>query len=269
MPNWTSPIEELVTRDLNRAVLVEILTLLPEELDQSRHQTLRGVGANRRQQFTKYLSSISPQIITLLANTLQESRQILSSPNPANYDKVVSKIYRCLGAWIPIIDKNDINLIEPILLSIFNSLRDPNCSDVIHDAAADTICGAALLCEDYHTYQQLTHYLLGQIYQLEVTYHHSVANEDVDKSINYSRIFTEMAESVVDPLIIDASSSQLPGGNPGRKLVDLLLDCIGHYDYEVAEITFHFWYRFSELVNKKGGALAHMFGPVANRLLAG
>lgn len=42
-----------------------------------------------------------------------------------------------------------------------------------------------------------------------------------------------MAESIVDPLIINAGTSSLPGHNPGGKLVDLLLDCVGHYDYEV------------------------------------
>ncbi|RWS24277.1 transportin-3-like protein, partial [Leptotrombidium deliense] len=278
VPSWTSPIEELVAQDLNRSVLIEILTLLPEELDMSRHQNLRGIGANRRQQFTAYLSTIAPQIINLLNNTLQDTQSQLTKiqqQNNTSAEKLVAKIYRCLGAWINIIDKKDINLIEPLLSSIFNSLRDANCSDVIHDAASDTISGAALLCEDYEKYQQLTHYLLNQIYQLEVVYHHSVANEDIDKSVNYARIFTEMAETIVDPLVIQAAFTTITSpdsssvGIPGIKIVDLLLDCVGHYDYEVAEITFHFWYRFSELVNKRGTHLLSLFGSVANRLLLG
>ncbi|RWS07621.1 transportin-3-like protein [Dinothrombium tinctorium] len=278
VPSWTNPIEELVSQNLNRSVLIEILTLLPEELDMSRHQNLRGIGANRRQQFTAYLSKIAPQIITLLQNTLQETQAQatrIQSQNSISNEKLIAKTYRCLGAWITIIDKNDINLIEPLLSAIFNSLRDTNCSDVIHDAASDTISGAALLCEDYEKYHQLTHYLLNQIYQLEVVYHHSVANEDIDKSVNYARIFTEMAETIVNPLVIQAAYATITSndstsvGIPGLKIVDLLLDCVGHYDYEVAEITFHFWYRFSELVNKKGTHLLNLFGSVANRLLLG
>ncbi|KAI1287085.1 Transportin-3 [Halotydeus destructor] len=265
VPSWTNPVEELVSKDLEKSVIIEVLTLLPEELDQSRHQTLRGVGANRREQFKNYLSSIASKIMTLLANNLQEI-QTLKAASAPHQDKIVAKIYRCLGAWLPIIHCEEVNLTVPVLNSIFASLKDVNCSDIVHDAASDTICGAALICESFKKYKQLTMYLLDQIYQLEVVYHHSVANEDVDKSVNYGRLFTEIAESVVDPLIMDFNLVDYPNGPPGQKLVDLMLDCVGHYDYEVAEITFHFWYRFSELATKKENTT---FAHVVNRLLAG
>jgi len=280
VPSWTNPIEEIVTSDLNRYVLVEILTLLPEELDQSRHQNLKGVGASRRQQVTQYLTRISPQVISLLHNTLTEAqRQLIECINQGegehggcsqqSAEKLIAKIYRCLGAWLNIINYSDINCIEPLLNSIFLSLQDPCTADGIHDAAADTICSAALLCEKYENYKQLTHYLLNQIYQLERVYHHSVSNEDIDKSVNYSRIFTEMAESIVSPLLIDSASTPTSDTESGLKLVNLLLDCINHYEYEVAEITFHFWYRLSESINKRGGQLTSYFAPVINRLLVG
>lgn len=286
MPSWQNPVEEIVSKELNRFVLVEILTLLPEELDQSRHQNLKGVGANRRAQFSAYLTKIAPQIVNLLNTTLQEALLIQQTeqslqPGAATNgvtggspmtEKLIAKIYRCLGAWINIIDANDINQIEPLLACIFESLKDPDLCDNVHDAAADTICGTALLCENYAKYQQLTHYLLGQIYQLETIYQRSVISEEIDKSVNYSRIFTEMAESIVSPLIVEAAYGQLhthAPNIPGSKIIDLLLHCIGHYDYEVAEITFHFWYRFSELIHKKGTHLLPLFGSVANRLLIG
>ena len=284
VPSWQNPVEEIVSKDLNRFVLVEILTLLPEELDQSRQQNLKGIGANRRQQFTQYLTKIGPQIVNLLNTIIQEAiliqqteQSIATGSNSTSgasgmTEKLIAKIYRCLGAWITIIDPKDINLIEPLLSCIFESLKDSELCDNIHDAAADTICGAAFLCEDYLKYQQLTHYLLGQIYELENVYHRSVISEEIDKSVNYSRIFTEMAESIVEPLIVEAAFNQSHSHNPnipGLKMVDLLLHCIGHYDYEVAEITFHFWYRFSELIQKKNTGLLPIFADAANRLLIG
>lgn len=177
VPSWSNPIEELVAKELSRPVLIEILTLLPEELDQSRRQTLRGVGANRRQQFTLYLASIAKDIVNLLLATLQESHRVLASNTPPQFEKHISKEFRCLNAWLTIIDAHDINVIEPLLNGVFEAIQNPDCSDVVHDAACDTICGAALLCEDYQKYQQLTHYLLNQIYKLDAVYHHSVANE--------------------------------------------------------------------------------------------
>ena len=256
------------------------MTYLLEELDQSRQKYLRGVGQSRRQQFTQYLSKIAPSIINLLNSTLQETmliQQTEQSINPQNNsstatDKLIAKIYRCLGAWINIIDPKEINLIEPLLVYVFESLKDPDLNDMIHDAAADTICGAALLCENYTKYQQLTHYLLNQIYQLENIYHHSVSNEDIDKSVNYSRIFTEMAESIVSPLIIDTASEQLNNSFsniPALKIIDLILHCIAHYDYEVAEITFHFWFRFTELIHKKASGLLPLFSSISNKLILG
>jgi len=246
-------VEELATQVPNATVLVEILICLAEELEGSRN-TIK-VEAKRREAFSDYLNQISPHVMQLLTRTLEEAK-CNEQNQPQIYEKTTSKIYHCLGAWLHIINKSDINLIEPILSSIFESLRNPDCPNVIHDNATDTICSASILCEDYVKYQQLTHYLLNQVYQIEHAYHHSVAVEDTGKTENYTRIFTELAESIVDPLIINEVD---------LKLLHLLLNCVGHYDNEVAEITFHFWYRFSELIFKRE---LQTFIPVCNRLLA-
>jgi len=266
----------MVASGLDWYVVVEILTLLPEELNQSRNPNLKSVGGNRRAVMLKYLTSIGPKIITFLNNTLSEVKHQLNgneSDEPESKqqlaERLAAKIYRCLGAWLTIIDASDINCIEPLLTSIFGSLQDVNTPDTIHDASADTICSAALLCEAYEKYQHLTHYLLIQIQQLEGVYQHSVNNEDIDKSVNFSRIFTEMAESVVSPLII--GEGQIPINSPvtGVSLVNLVLRCVDHYDYEVAEITFQFWYRFADLVHKNGNHLAVTYSQYVMKLLDG
>lgn len=268
VPSWTNPIEELVSKQLDSTVLIEFMTYLPEEIDSSRHSTLRGVGANRRAQFTDYLKSVSPEVIKFLIAVIEECYKN-GPPNEVNL-KLVSKVYRCLGSWLPMIDSSHVNSIEPILTSIFNSLRDPNTSELIHDASADTVCGVALICENYEKYQHLTHYLLSQMVSLDVMLHHSIANEDLDKSINYSRIFTEMAESIVDSIVSKYGEEQSQECDLAMKLIDLIIDCVGHYDYEVAEITFHFWYRLSEIVTKKkNDHLLHLFHSFGYRLLRG
>ncbi|XP_015793421.1 transportin-3 [Tetranychus urticae] len=274
--SWTNPVEEIVASGLDYYVVVEILTLLPEELNQSRNPNLKSVGGNRRTVMLKYLTSIGPKMVTFLYNTMREikcqlTKDTAEEPESKQQiaEKLFAKIYRCLGAWLTIIDASDINCIEPLLTAIFSSLQDPNTPDTIHDAAADTICSAALLCEEYDKYHHLTHYLLIQIYQLEGVYQHSVNNEDIDKSVNFSRIFTEMAESVVNPLII--GDGQIPVNSPvsGLDLVSLLLRCVDHYDFEVAEITFQFWYRFAELICKRNNHVAQTYSQHVIKLLDG
>lgn len=122
------------------------MTYLLEELDQSRQKYLKGVGAARRQQFSNYLSKIATSIINLLNNTLQETILIQQTEQSINQsatssdatDKLISKIYRCLGAWINIIDSKEINIVQPLLEYVFKSLKDPELNEMIHDAAADT-----------------------------------------------------------------------------------------------------------------------------------
>lgn len=292
VPAWQNPVEELVSRDIGRLVQVEILTLLAEELDQSRKHNLKGVGSQRRLHFTAYLKKIVPQIVRLLNSAVQEAALIQqteqsssSSANPLGSgpipsaqvgERLLAKVYRCLGAWMCLIEAEHVSLLETLLSYMIDSLKDNEACDLVHDAAADTLCGVAFQCENYGRYHQLTHYLLTRVLELEQAYHRSVVSEEIDKSVNYSRIFTELAESIVGPLIVEPAFAALhsSGSNvqiqlPGCQLVELLLACVAHYDYEVAEITFHFWYRFSELVHKKGPTLLPLFAGVANRLLLG
>ncbi|CAG2122651.1 unnamed protein product, partial [Medioppia subpectinata] len=153
VPNWTNPIQELATQVPNASILVEILTCLAEELDGD-HKTIK-VDPRRRETFTDYMKGIAPQVIQLLTTTLNEAKSNWRPNSGHKEEKMITKVYHCLGAWLHIMDKKDINLIEPILSSIFESLRNADCPTLIHDNASNTVCSAAILCEDYTKYQQL------------------------------------------------------------------------------------------------------------------
>ena len=72
-----------------------------------------------------------------------------------------------------------------------------------------------------------------------------------------------MAESFLD--IIVASPNQ---GFGDLRTVELLLTCVGHYQYEVADITFNFWYRLSDhLYQINNTALNEIFRPYVQRLI--
>ena len=60
----------------------------------------------------------------------------------------------------------------------------------------------------------------------------------------------------------------LPDRGVGNKLMlDILLDCCGHYDFEIAMHTFNFWFSFADSVarvNESGDVSP--FGPYFERL---
>ncbi|UYV70641.1 Trn-SR [Cordylochernes scorpioides] len=131
------------------------------------------------------------------------------------------------------------------------------------DANQEVILKYAFLEMDSQTYQSLATILFEGVYQLFPTYHNSVSNEEIDKDVNYCKIFTDLGESVVVNII------EQPNVNFGNlQTLDILLTCVGHYDYEVAEKTFHFWYTFSELLFKKNNeVLNQVFEPYIKRLI--
>lgn len=69
-------------------------------------------------------------------------------------------------------------------------------------------------------------------------YHLSVATEEQEKSLNYCRIFTELGESFMQNIIASGCQGL---EHYSIKILDIVLACVGHHDYEVAEITFNLW----------------------------
>lgn len=74
-----------------------------------------------------------------------------------------------------------------------------------------------------------------------------------------------MAESFLEKIVLNSSSGQM---YYAIKVLDLVLMCVGHHDYEVAEITFNLWYVLSEeLYQKNTKELTEMFKPYIERLI--
>lgn len=80
-----------------------------------------------------------------------------------------------------------------------------------------------------------------------------------------SRLFTELAESFLEKILSTATPKNSQYVN---KILDLVLTCVGHHDYEVAEITFNLWYVLSEeLYQRNNKELMEQFRPYIERLI--
>lgn len=179
---------------------------------------------------------------------------------------ISTKIVRCFTSWLAVQAISLENLQNNILVSkVFQLLSDPKIPGSLHDAATDSLCVLLQCLEDNNNQHNLEMELFQGVISLEQCYHLSVANEDQEKSMNYCSIFTELGKTFLDKIIINSTQEN---HHYALKILDLVLICVGHHDYEVAEITFNLWYRLSEeLYQKNQKTLTEMFRPYIERLV--
>eukprot|EP00794_Sanderia_malayensis_P013001 gene13002-14340_t len=254
-PQWSDPVADLASRLSSSIdelpILLEILTYLPEEIE-SRHLKL---GANRREEFLGLLKRSSETVLHLLLHCQN------TFPND---EKVQCKIYQCFGSWMELgsfppeqIAKSD------LLKSVFQILISPDTTTTLHDAVTDCLCSALYISEDITHQQALAESCFNFTITLPHAYEKAVREEDLERAINFARIFTEMAVSLLNHLL------NTPGQGPGSfETVDMLISFLDHPEFEVGEITFRFWYRFSEtLYNNYPDDVLDVFRPYVQKLI--
>lgn len=222
MPTWQNCISDLIKSfsSKNAYALLEILTVLPQEIDSS---SLR-LGENRREEIKTELRSNS-NIVTMF---LKES--ITSSQN----SQVALKIVKCMTSWIQV---KAINLQEvpqnAVLGFCLQVLRDHNSINILHDAAADCVCALLHCLEENNNNENIERLLFESIASLEESYHLAVAHEEEEKAANYARVFTELGEAFLEKIIACTA-----GGSThfAMRSLELALVCVGHHDYEVGLI---------------------------------
>nr|CAD7404319.1 unnamed protein product [Timema cristinae] len=252
---WQKPVLDLITKfsGLNIWPLLEILTVLPEEVNS---RSLR-LGANRRQEVLQDLTATASAVNQFLKLCLSGGGE-----NP----QIHVRILRCFTSWVSIQAITLADVAENIVVGhAFLILTNSQAVSGIHEAATDCVCALLQCLEDNNNQQALELQLFSGVMTLEESFHMSVAHEDQEKSMNYCRIFTELAESFLEK-IVNGSSINKP--HFAVKILDVVLTCVGHHDYEVAEITFNLWYRLSEeLYQKNNDSLTSLFKPYVERLI--
>ncbi|KAB0375834.1 hypothetical protein FD755_012477, partial [Muntiacus reevesi] len=147
--------------------------------------------------------------------------------------------------------------------TVVSLLQQDKTSSNLHEAASDCVCSALYAIENVETNLALAMQLFQGVLTLETAYHMAVAREDLDKVLNYCRIFTELCETFLEKIVCT------PGQGLGDlRTLELLLICAGHPQYEVVEISFNFWYRLGEHLYKTNDEVIHgIFKAYIQRLL--
>ncbi|KAL4233679.1 Transportin-3 [Mactra antiquata] len=254
MVSWKSPVQDLVQRFGSNAaqlpILLEVLIVLPEEINS---RSLR-LGANRRDEVIEDLKSSSQVVLHLLSACTE---------NMTSADSIQVKVLKCLSSWYNI-DAIPESIVQTALFHApFKVMVSKECSSGLHEAATDCVCNALYCVEDTSAHPMMAEALFRAVLELTEPYHRSVAEEDIDKSLNYCRMFTELAESFLE-VIVDKPNQ----GLGDFKILELLLMCVGHHQYEVAEVTFNYWYKLSEdLYQRDVQELNEVFKPYIQRLI--
>uniref|UniRef100_A0A7N6AGH6 Transportin 3 n=1 Tax=Anabas testudineus TaxID=64144 RepID=A0A7N6AGH6_ANATE len=243
MASWKGCVHTLIEKYNNdissMPFLIEILTVLPEEV----HSRSLRIGANRRTEIIEDLAFYSSTVVTLLTTCVEKT---------GNDEKMFIKVFRCLGSWF------NLGVLDSNFMIHYNETPTN-----LHEAASDCVCSALYAIENVDTNMALALHLFQGVLTLETAYHMAVAREDLDKVLNYCRIFTELCETFLETTV------RSPGQGMGDlRTLELLLICAGHPQYEVVEISFNFWYRLGEHLYKINDAALHsIFRPYIQRLL--
>lgn len=255
MITWKNPAVTFMQTYANNkdslVYLLELLTLLPEEV---RNKSLR-LGDNRRNEVMDEMENSAPMVVDLLKAYLSEE----STKN----DKTMSKIFKCLSSWfcLGILPGNHVAR-SKLLDFPFTILQDIGTSNLLYEAACDCVCAALYTAQDINRNSELISTLFHGIHKLRETFHSAVAHEDTDKCMSLCRVFSELAEILMDSIV-----SKPNEGLGDLKTLDLLLICNGHFQYDVAELTFPAWYRLSESLHESTNNAKTPFIPFIERLI--
>ncbi|XP_060585985.1 transportin-3-like, partial [Ruditapes philippinarum] len=219
MITWEHPVQDLVQKfgsnPAQLPFLLEVLIVLPEEINS---RSLR-LGANRRQEVIDELKSSSQGVLHLLGVCLE---------NMSTDVQIQIKVLKCLSSWYNI-DAIPETIVQSALFTApFKAMVSKECNSNLHEAATDCVCNALYCVEEIDSHPAMAQALFMSVLDLTEAFHQSVAEEDIDKSLNYCRIFTEMAESYLE-VIVDKPNQ----GLGDFKVLELLLMCVGHHQYEV------------------------------------
>ncbi|XP_039124758.1 transportin MOS14 isoform X2 [Dioscorea cayenensis subsp. rotundata] len=250
-----SSLHQLQVNEDGNVALLEMLTVLPEEVVED-HNGDRNIDAASRSQFTRELLSHTPTVLEFL---LHQSKQRLDDGRQL-HDRN-RKILRCLLSWVRVGCFSEISSsslpTHPLLNFVFNSLQVSSSFDVAIE----------VLIELVSRHEGLPQVLLSKIrYLKEMLLHPALANGDEKVISGIACLLSEIGQAA-PALIAEASTD-------AHVLADAVLSCVAFpsEEWEISDSTLQFWCSLASYlldINKanNGRVVEEMFCPVFSALL--
>lgn len=225
------PIEQLFyslrtlqSQDDGNVAVLEMLTVLPEEVVDTQNTDCR-VSPAHRSQYGRELLSHTPMVLEFL---LEQSQKI--SDGGVQLHERNRKVLRCLLSWVRAgcfseIPRDSLPT-HPLLNFVFNSLQVPSSFDLAIE----------VLVELASRHEGLPQVLLSRVHFLkEVLLISALSSRDEKVISGLSCLMSEIGQAAPS-LIVEASVE-------GLALADALLSCVAFpsEDWEIADSTLQFW----------------------------
>ncbi|CAJ0955503.1 unnamed protein product, partial [Mesorhabditis belari] len=214
-------------------MLLTLLKVFPEEVEHS------SIGENRRKAVREELAINGDSILAYLASVLS------SALSKEHHDEdIVKKVVQCLSTFLQNPNVHTDRLAQSDLFAVvFSILASPFVSVNLHDAATECVVSGLVRVEDIHAHRALAVVLHQASFKLQTAWNEAVSKEQLDRLSNFTRIFVELCESLIEPVV-----NQNKEAAPLHELniFELLLLIANHFDYSLIEMTFNVWYRISE-----------------------
>ncbi|KAJ6329266.1 hypothetical protein OIU77_010861 [Salix suchowensis] len=225
------PIEQLFyslrtlqSQDDGNVAVLEMLTVLPEEVVDTQNTDCR-VSPAHRSQYGRELLSHTPMVLEFL---LEQSQKM--SDGGVQLHERSRKVLRCLLSWVRAgcfseIPQDSLPT-HPLLNFVFNSLQVPSSFDLAIE----------VLVELASRHEGLPQVLLPRVHFLkEVLLISALSSRDEKVISGLSCLMSEIGQAAPS-LIVEASVE-------GLALADALLSCVAFpsEDWEIADSTLQFW----------------------------
>ncbi|KAL0920160.1 hypothetical protein M5K25_009277 [Dendrobium thyrsiflorum] len=229
-----SSLNELQSQENGNAAVLEMLTVLPEEVVEANNGD-GSIDAGSRCQFTRELLSHTPIVLDFLLLQSEQNLVLLlqseqNLKNGTTLQEKNKKILRCLLSWVRVGCFSEIHPsalpTHPLLNFVFNSLQVPTSFDVSIEVLIELVC----------RYEGLPQVLLSRIPYLKEILLLPALNSREEKVIGgFACLMSEVGQAA-PALIAEASPEAL-------MLADALLSCVSFpsEDWEIPDSTLQFW----------------------------
>ncbi|PBL01247.1 ARM repeat-containing protein [Armillaria gallica] len=230
-PAWDNAVQTMIDifgRDPSSVpVLLQFLTLLPEELSNSTRYPVS--NEDLRQRSNALLTSHSKEVIELLAMYLQA---------PGVTTIVQEQVFNCLRSWLVAGE------ISPAVLTktaLFSFAFDALASEQLFDSAVNVICDLIHETQEVDANMPVIELIVPRVIALKPQL--TKEREDPEKIRGYARIFSEAGDTY-RLLLIQHTEAFFP-------IVEAIGECSAYHDLDIVPITFPFWMRLANNLSKK------------------
>ncbi|KAF8311617.1 ARM repeat-containing protein [Clavulina sp. PMI_390] len=240
LPDWSDPVGDMISalgqNPLLVPALLQFLTVLPEEV--SGNTRIPISNDDYRLRSPQLLTDKSDEVMKLLTLYIQAPGIISTSPLDSRVtSEIQGQIFKGIRSWIAC---GEVDVTAFAETPLFGFCFDALGSEVLFDDAVDVICDLIHETMEIDDYMPVIERIVARLLPLRPAV--SACHEDPDKMRGFCRMFAEAGETY-RILIVRHPDTFFP-------IVDVIAECAAYDDLDIVQITFAFWYRLGQSLEK-------------------